>query len=337
MKPTWRADILRRLKDESGLSMSQISESTGLSISGFSAYCAGRWEPSLRSAAAIADYFCVPLDVLYGMQDEGVVERVLQDFAGAFRQLRRSDYEATVRRQRKDGRDYITRPGFFLDAPWPYNLLDDVVMPSHDKRKGPDTDLCWQELLEPDQEAALHYVLSTLTEREQAFIRGYYQEGKSLEEVGKEAGLTRERVRQVLAKAVRKMRHPSRLKLIQYGLEGYEHIAANRKRREQLEAEDRELDELEQEIAQRRAFLECAVPLPEKTDNKGSIPVEMLGLTVRSYNCMKRAGCRTLDDVVSLAKDGELLKIRNLGRKCLSEILLIVREMSGEDYSGLYV
>ena len=336
MKPTFRSDILCELKDRAGLSLAQLSEATGLSTAGLQAYCAGRWEPSLRTAAAISDYLCVPLDVLFGMQDEGVVERVLQDYGKSFMQLRRRDYEYTIRSGKKRGGSFVAK-GSSINAPWPYNLLDDVIMLRPDHRKGiTSPDRCWQELLEPDQEAALQYALSTLTEKEQTFIRGYYEEDKSLEEIGQAHGLTRERVRQVLAKAVRKLRHPARLKLIQYGLEGYEHMTANRKRREQLEAEDRELDELEQEIAQRRAFLEGAVPLPEKTDNKGSIPVEMLGLTVRSYNCMKRAGCRTLDDVVSLAKDGELLKIRNLGRKCLSEILLIVREMSGEDYRVIY-
>ena len=335
MRPTWRADIMREMKDRSGLSLTQISEATGLSPSALDAYCVGRWEPSLRSAAAIADYFCIPIDVLYGMQDEGVVERVLQDYAGTFRQLRRSDYEATIRRRNKMGRDYISRD--ILNAPWPYNLLDDIVMPTYDHRKGGDRNECWPDILTPDQESGLKYLLSTLSDKEQAFIRGYYEEDKSLEEVGQGYGLTRERVRQVLAKSVRKLRHPARLKLIQYGLEGYEHMTANRKRREQLEAEDRELDEMEQEIARRRAFLECSYPLPQKTDNTGATPVDMLGLTVRSYNCLKRNNCNTLDDVCKAAKDGELLKIRNLGRKSLAEILGVVREMSGEDYRGVYV
>lgn len=337
MRPTWRADIMRELKGRSGLSLTQISEATGLSTAGLQAYCAGRWGPSLRTAAAISDYLCVPLDVLYGRQDEGVVERVLQDYGKTFMQLRRRDYEYTIRSGKKRGGSFVAK-GSSIDAPWPYNLLDDVIMLRQDHRKGnADPDKCWQELLGPDQEAALRYVLSTLTEKEQSFVRAYYEEDKSLEEIGQANGLTRERVRQVLAKAVRKLRHPSRMNLIQYGLEGYEHMTANRKRREQLEAEDRELDELEQEIARRRAFLECSYPLPQKTDNTGAIPVDMLGLTVRSYNCLKRNNCNTLDDVCKAAKDGKLLKIRNLGRKSLAEILGVVREMSGEDYRGVYV
>ena len=57
-------------------------------------------------------------------------------------------------------------------------------------------------------------VLSTLTEREQKVIclRFGLEDGevRTLEEVGKEFNVTRERIRQIEAKALRKMRHPSR-------------------------------------------------------------------------------------------------------------------------------
>lgn len=57
-------------------------------------------------------------------------------------------------------------------------------------------------------------VLLTLTEREEKVIRLRFglEDGKSrtLEEVGQEFGVTRERIRQIEAKALRKLRHPSR-------------------------------------------------------------------------------------------------------------------------------
>lgn len=59
-------------------------------------------------------------------------------------------------------------------------------------------------------------VLSTLTDREEKVLRLRFglEDGRSrtLEEVGKEFDVTRERIRQIEAKALRKLRHPSRSK-----------------------------------------------------------------------------------------------------------------------------
>ncbi len=44
---------------------------------------------------------------------------------------------------------------------------------------------------------------------------------------------------------------------------------------------------------------------------------EWLDLSIRSYNCLKRAGLCTVGDVIAY---GDLSKIRNLGRKCAEEV-----------------
>ena len=59
-------------------------------------------------------------------------------------------------------------------------------------------------------------VLSTLTPREEKVLKLRFgiEDGRTrtLEEVGKEFNVTRERIRQIEAKALRKLRHPSRSK-----------------------------------------------------------------------------------------------------------------------------
>ena len=82
----------------------------------------------------------------------------------------------------------------------------------------------------PAEEAAytllreqLEEVMETLTEREQKVIRLRYGLGdgrpRTLEEVGKEFHVTRERIRQIEAKALRKLRHPSRSRVLKDYLE----------------------------------------------------------------------------------------------------------------------
>ena len=65
----------------------------------------------------------------------------------------------------------------------------------------------------------IHSVLQTLTQREREVLdfRFGLTDGfsRTLEEVGKQFNVTRERIRQIEAKALRKLRHPTRLRRLQ--------------------------------------------------------------------------------------------------------------------------
>ncbi len=61
----------------------------------------------------------------------------------------------------------------------------------------------------------------------------------------------------------------------------------------------------------------------EKNDNSKEKVLEMtieeFDLSVRSFNCLKRAGINTVDDLISKSED-DMMKVRNLGRKSLEEV-----------------
>ena len=48
--------------------------------------------------------------------------------------------------------------------------------------------------------------------------------------------------------------------------------------------------------------------------------IEELDLSVRSFNCLKRAGINTVEDLINKSED-EMMKVRNLGRKSLEEVM----------------
>jgi len=97
-----------------------------------------------------------------------------------------------------------------LDAPFQEgedNRLLDVL---EDEVQAPPDEELFGEALQREVEKAL----STLTDREAEVIRLYFGIGRekpmTLEQIGHKFGLTRERVRQIKEKAIRRLRHSSR-------------------------------------------------------------------------------------------------------------------------------
>ena len=54
--------------------------------------------------------------------------------------------------------------------------------------------------------------------------------------------------------------------------------------------------------------------------------VEDLDLSVRSYNCLKRASINTVAELANMSEE-DMMKVRNLGRKSLDEVLLKLKEL----------
>ncbi len=59
------------------------------------------------------------------------------------------------------------------------------------------------------------------------------------------------------------------------------------------------------------------------------LTIDELELSVRSFNCLKRAGINTVEELTNLTAD-DLIKVRNLGRKSLDEVLAKLEELGLE-------
>lgn len=166
---------------------------------------------------------------------------------------------------------------------YPDNLLYDIF--------GGD----WEYPRPADFDGSLEYVLHLLTERERRILGFRYKEGLTYEEIGKRECVTRERIRQINAKALRKLHHPGRLGYLKYGVSG---VIAR-----------------ETESARKAAL--ASLPKPDIPES--DIPLEELDLSLRSYNCLKRAGINSLRELSEMTYD-QLCNVRNFGKKSAKEI-----------------
>ena len=141
----------------------------------------------------------------------------------------------------------------------------------------------------------LEKMLDTLFSREKDVLLFRFRDNMTQLQVGDAFGVTRERAHQIEAKALRKLRHPSRWEFIKSGVD----IKA-----EKIKALELAKAEKEQKI-QDFQF--------EK------IKIEHLDFSVRVFNCLSRAGYRTLKDLL-LATDEDLQNIRNAGPHTVNEI-----------------
>ena len=55
-------------------------------------------------------------------------------------------------------------------------------------------------------------------------------------------------------------------------------------------------------------------------------PIEEIEFSVRAYNCLKRAGIQTVQELAQKSEE-EMIKVRNLGKKSLKEVIDKVKEM----------
>lgn len=170
---------------------------------------------------------------------------------------------------------------------YPWNLFK-VIVPPYSKEAA--------FMVDP---IALESVVDhTLTEREQDVIKMYFKDGKTYKEIGAKYGLCTERIGQILRKAIKKLREPSRL--------------SNFKMCSEFDA---------------KTEVQAALDKVNKKDpdmHKELMSIERQDFSIRTYNCLRRAGIKSLDDLVGWTP-AKLMKIRNLGAHSYDELKAILQ------------
>ena len=212
--------------------------------------------------------------------------------------LKKKTDEAIAKIYENDGEEIVKC------IPYPFNALEAMGMPNEDY-------------------TLFEQFLTECRESEASCLYLYYHDGKTLNEIGKQYGLSRERIRQLVSKALHKIK--SRYALWPKELE-------LKRQRELIEADLRALNEYRGQLVQ--LFKEKGVYTQEMEIEFGRVtsakrkaiipssldePIEALNLSIRSHNVLKRAGIQTIADLVKHTRE-EIESIRNMGKKSSKEI-----------------
>ena len=103
------------------------------------------------------------------------------------------------------------------------------------------------------------------------------------------------------------------------------------------EDDEKELSEHLKLFVDLSEVAQAAEVMIEKEDDEKEKVLEMsideLELSVRSYNCLKRAGINTVEELTNRTPE-DMMKVRNLGRKSLEEVLAKLKELGLELSQG---
>lgn len=156
----------------------------------------------------------------------------------------------------------------------------------------------------------LEHVFNDIPLREATVVQMAYKEQLTLEQIAKEFDVTRERIRQILAKAIRRIKFRS--KYLNLGALAYPETKAK---------EDYKLyiAQMQNQWTYDSAIEYINNHKPEKPTPLYPEDILDLEFSVRTYNCLRRKYITTVEELLQKSQE-DLMKVRNLGRKSLKEI-----------------
>ena len=303
------------------LSIREVSEKCGVNSITITKYERGGMNIEAKNSGVLmpllmlADFYGVSIDWLLGRceMDEQIYKLDVDD-------LYKKSYEKYLVHNRRVcslASQSGELPTLTAVAPgWPYTLIDAI---------DGDGELIPIPISEEIQKNLEWVISERLTEREQEVIRYIYKDLMTLEEVGDKFDVGKERIRQIAKKAIRKLKYKGCIRYILLGKELAEsntklitaraEVADKLFEIKRLEMTKKDLDEKGSESQHYKDNFD------EHIHGGGLSEIDFLNLSVRSYNCLKRAGLHDVNKVRAAVISGDILKVRNLGKHSIAEII----------------
>lgn len=182
---------------------------------------------------------------------------------------------------------------------YPYNLLAQMFGP-----EGVTTDFSVTKQLISDLDQMLDQYL---TEPEAYVLRLRYINELKLEDIANLREVTRERIRQIEAKALRRLHHVVYTQSLSLS--------------KQISNKKNEIKSLESQIQKVRENMDGIMPDPA---NK---PIEELPLSVREFNGLKRSGINNVHDILEAINNIKIMGIRQLGPGSINNIINVLQKL----------
>lgn len=171
-------------------------------------------------------------------------------------------------------------------------------------------------------------VLKSLTPREQEVIKlrfGLNGEPQAFRSIGDRLDFTPERIRQILAKSLRRLRMPRRAdNLRYYSRSGLEKGIRSIRERLFLIEESMKIMITELSALKTDKGHESESAIFNSFDFLNT-PLENVEMTVRLANCLKNNRIMTIGELAAQT-ESDLLRMRNVGRRCLNEAKYILAQ-----------
>ena len=186
-----------------------------------------------------------------------------------------------------------------------------------------------------DGDVYIDGVLSELS----TFIKGYqeilmmrYRDNMTYREIGEKFDLSAERIRQIEKKIIVRMKHPSRLQNMFVSKLITKNDAL---KREIQESKKLHLSNMYRIKAMEKMLQEDDLARLDQEVESWSIintPIEEMKLSHRLYNCLKKANINYVGNITELKEYNDIVSIKNLGKKCVHELLDVMDELGYEEW-----